>query len=164
MADAAVSTFLIFNDEEGQFGDNAPDPYTVVIDLIDPANVSAWSASIFLTSLPPPGVPVCSGRSHCCGSENIITWLAVIGAVSYRVYEGSVLLIDTALLTYTRNLSRIQQLTSHTYTVVAVGECGDEGASCSTTVLPYYRRRADPTCANTRVAGPATVYVRDGCE
>jgi fibronectin type 3 domain-containing protein len=95
---------------------------------------SASSASASATpQVPAPGTP--TGVAASAGANQAtVTWGAVSGATSYRVYRGTTLVTTTATTSYVD--AGLTPGTAVTYTVVAVNAGGASAASTGATTTP----------------------------
>ncbi len=117
-----------------------------------------------------PPAPVLSGAPICCGTQNVLSWTAAATATGYRLYNGSTLLYNGPLLTFTYALSAAERDFDGsslgiplTYTVIAYNGSGDSAAGVFTIRAPW-ESSEDCSAMWTSAEDCTSSWSIDGCE
>ena len=115
--------------------------YTVV--AVNAVTTSPSSATVIATpAAPASGAP--TGLSGQAGDQQaVLTWNAVAGATSYKVYKGGVLAATVATTTWTG--TGLTNGTAYSFYVTAVVGSVESAASASVSVTPFVLAPATPS-------------------
>jgi fibronectin type 3 domain-containing protein len=117
--------------------------YSYYVVAVSGAGDSPASSTVQVTPAAAP-LPTPTGLSATPGNAQVaLSWTAVSGATSYRVYRGATLVGSPATTSFTD--TGVTNGTTYSYTVVAVGPTSTSAASSPATATPAIPAPSAPT-------------------